>query len=112
MLIRNRQEWELRESEATPEAVYLKRREMLAGMIAAGLLPTAAAAADNPPATLKTRQTFTTPGETPTGFEDITHYNNFYEFGTDKLDPSRNACRLRTSPWTLKVTGLGQKPQT
>src|SRR3546814_11379696 len=81
-------------------------------MIAAGLLPTAAAAADNPPATLKTRQTFTTPGETPTGFEDITHYNNFYEFGTDKLDPSRNAGRLRTSPWPLKVTGLVKKPQT
>src|SRR3546814_8246026 len=54
----------------------------------------------------------TTPGETPTDFQDITHYNNFYEFGTDKLDPSRNAGRLRTSQWTLKITGLVKKPQT
>src|SRR3546814_15398210 len=66
MLIRNRQEWELRESEATPEAVYLRRREILAGVIAAGLLPTAAPAAANPPATLKTTQPFTPPRPTPT----------------------------------------------
>jgi len=41
-----------------------------------------------------------------------THYNNFYEFGTDKPDPARNAHTLRTRPWTVKIDGLVKKPQT
>jgi len=112
MLIRNPPDWALPESEATPEEVYLRRRELLAGMIAAGLVPAAAAqAAPTPAATLSTRRTFTTPGETPTSFDDITHYNNFYELGTDKLDPSRNGASLHPEPWTLKISGLVRKPQ-
>src|SRR3546814_12906436 len=79
-------------------------------MVAAGLLPAPAAAQPAPAPNLKTRQTFVTPGETPTSFDDIAHYNNFYEFGTDKLGPSRNGGGLQTSPWTLKVSGLVQKP--
>ena len=42
---------------------------------------------------------------TPTSFQDITTYNNFYEFGTGKDDPSHNAWRLKTSPWSVKVDG-------
>src|SRR3546814_15080919 len=80
-------------------------------MVAAGLLPAPAAAQPAPAPNLKTRQTFVTPGETPTSFDDIAHYNNFYEFGTDKLGPSRNGGGLQTSPWTLKVSGLVKKPQ-
>ena len=51
----------------------------------------------------------TTENETP--YNDVTHYNNFYEFGTDKTDPAKNATRLRTSPWTVNVTGAVSKPQ-
>jgi sulfoxide reductase catalytic subunit YedY len=42
--------------------------------------------------------------------EDVTHYNNFYEFGTDKSDPSRNAGKFHTSPWTVSVEGEVKKP--
>jgi sulfoxide reductase catalytic subunit YedY len=53
---------------------------------------------------------FTT-SETPNSFEQITHYNNFYEFGTDKTDPAAEAHRLTTRPWTVAVEGLCGKPQ-
>jgi sulfoxide reductase catalytic subunit YedY len=47
----------------------------------------------------------------PTRYEDATTYNNFYEFGTDKGDPSQNAGTLRPRPWTVAVDGLVNKPQ-
>jgi sulfoxide reductase catalytic subunit YedY len=53
-----------------------------------------------------------TQGVTWTPLEDITHYNNFYEFGPDKDDPSKNAWRLTTRPWTVSVEGLVQRPRT
>ena len=109
MLIRNPEDWQLTEGDATPEALYLKRREVLAGMATAGLVPADALAAEAD--ALKTQRTFVTPGEDPTSYEDITHYNNFYELGTDKLDPSRNGGTLRPSPWTLKIGGLVKRPQ-
>lgn len=43
---------------------------------------------------------------------DITGYNNYYEFGTDKSDPARNAVGLKTRPWTVQISGLVRKPQT
>ncbi len=45
-----------------------------------------------------------------TPFEDVTTYNNFYEFGTDKSDPAENAKGFKTKPWTVKVEGLVSKP--
>ena len=51
-----------------------------------------------------------TRGETLTPYESVTAYNNFYEFGTDKEDPSRNATRLKTTPWKISLEGLVQKP--
>ena len=45
-------------------------------------------------------------------YEDITSYCNFYEFGTDKGDPSKNAHRMSTRPWTVSIEGLVQKPRT
>jgi len=54
----------------------------------------------------------TTTGEQLTSLEDITHYNNYYEFGVDKGDPARNAGRLPTSPWNIKVEGKVAKPLT
>ena len=99
MIIRKRPE--IHASEITPEAMYLNRRQFirrastLAGG-AAGLLVADQAAA----AGLRQREEKLTP------FEDITTYNNFYEFGTGKEDPSRNAGDLRTSPWSVEVGGL------
>jgi sulfoxide reductase catalytic subunit YedY len=53
-----------------------------------------------------------TTGVTPTSFEDITHYNNFYEFGVNKGDPAANAWRLKTRPWTVEVEGLVKQQKT
>jgi len=54
----------------------------------------------------------TTTGETLTTLEDITHYNNFYEFGTGKGDPARNAWQLVTRPWSVRVEGQVKKKKT
>ena len=54
----------------------------------------------------------TTTGEQLTSYDDITHYNNFYEFGVDKGDPAKNAGGLPTRPWTVKVEGKVAKPLT
>ena len=54
----------------------------------------------------------TTTGEQLTSLQDITHYNNFYEFGVDKSEPAVNAGALPTRPWTVKVSGLVKSPKT
>ena len=54
----------------------------------------------------------TTTGEELTSFEDITHYNNFYEFGVEKDQPAKNAGSLPTRPWTVRVEGKVEKPKT
>ncbi len=46
----------------------------------------------------------------PTAYKDASSYNNFYEFGTDKADPAANAHTLKTTPWSVEVEGLVQKP--
>jgi sulfoxide reductase catalytic subunit YedY len=51
------------------------------------------------------------PGDAATSYQDITHYNNFYEFGTDKYSPARRAQALVTRPWTVSVEGLVNKPK-
>jgi methionine sulfoxide reductase catalytic subunit len=48
--------------------------------------------------------------EKVTDYKDVTSYNNFYEFGTDKADPAKNAHTLKTTPWTVEVEGLIKKP--
>ena len=50
--------------------------------------------------------------ESPTPYADVTGYNNFYEFGTDKSDPARHAQRMKTQPWTVRVEGLVGKPRS
>src|SRR5688572_20815570 len=100
-------------SEITPQSVYLRRRELLAGAASLGLisglstlLPTEAAAAP-----LKAEPSpLSTTDEAKTSLADITSYNNFYEFGTDKADPKRYAHTLTTSPWKVKIDGLVDKP--
>jgi sulfoxide reductase catalytic subunit YedY len=101
---------------------YLNRRRFLRGAAAAGIT---ALAADRVGQVFEPRtavraatklQTvpspLTTTGEQLTSMEDITHYNNFYEFGVDKGDPAKNAGGLPTRPWTVKVEGKVKKPLT
>jgi sulfoxide reductase catalytic subunit YedY len=85
-------------SDITPESVYLNRRAFLKSVglfAAAAAFPRAASAAD-----------------TPTPYDDITHYNNYYEFGTDKADPAAHAGAFKTRPWKVVVDGACAKPKT
>jgi len=110
-------------SEVTPEAIYRQRRDLMralaagaAGTMLAGWAQREAFAAVPRPGKLAAL-----PGgasavagaatmEKITDYQDAASYNNFYEFGTDKADPARNAHTLKTSPWTVEVDGLVNKP--
>src|SRR5229473_4082920 len=110
MLIRKPPEF--RYSQITPKEVYLNRRTFLgAGAAAIGALatPRSMFAGDKLSGISKSPLSI---NEKPTPFDAITHYNNFYEFGSDKEDPSANSGNFRTSPWTLKVDGEVSKPAT
>jgi len=96
-------------SEITPRSVYLRRRDFIGGAAALGVaaaLPFGRTAHAAMPAA---KSPFST-DETPTPLKDVTTYNNFYEFGTDKGDPAKNAHTLTTKPWKIKVDGLVDKP--
>jgi sulfoxide reductase catalytic subunit YedY len=95
-------------SEMTPRDVCLDRRRLLAGALglATGLMAKGAGAA---PLVASKAGAYAVP-EPITSKEDITSYNNFYEFGTDKGDPASYAASLKTTPWTVKVDGLVAKP--
>ncbi|MEP4195018.1 MAG: protein-methionine-sulfoxide reductase catalytic subunit MsrP [Aliishimia sp.] len=88
----------LTDRDVTPEASFLSRRQLMtgaAGMTIAGALAPAVAHAQE---------------LEPNSWEDITQYNNFYEFGTGKSDPAREAHRLTTTPWSVKIDGLVDTP--
>ena len=106
----------IRASEITDETVYLERRRLLGALAAAPALALSGCADAEPPAPTaapvtpaQARAGFRT-AETLTRFEDITTYNNFYEFGTGKDDPSRARRTLRTRPWTVAIGGQCAKP--
>ena len=102
-------------SEITDPAVYLNRR---AFMKAAGLAGLAlGASAWMPPSQAAVRLTGVrnsplSINEAQTLYKDITTYNNFFEFGTDKDEPAKNAHTLLTRPWTVAVEGLIKRPKT
>jgi sulfoxide reductase catalytic subunit YedY len=119
MLVRRKPD--LTSADVTPKSVYQARRTFLRGMGLAGaaalagkgllelLAPARAAAAT-------TKLSGVIPGafrtnEPPTPYNDVTHYNNFYEFGIDKTDPAKNAQNFRTSPWLVSVEGEVHKPR-
>jgi len=100
-------------SEITPRHVFEQRRRLLKSA-AAGL-----AFAPSIDALAQSAATQKLPGrrsglstmEKPTPYKDVVSYNNFYEFGTEKDDPARNAHTLRTRPWTVHVEGEVLKPR-
>ena len=112
-------------SEITPPSIYQSRRELLRLMATgvagatlaswAGREALAQGAVSRPgkltslnatPSTLSGAMAI----DKLTSYQDATSYNNFYEFGTDKADPARNAHTLVTSPWTVEIEGLVKKP--
>jgi len=108
-------------SEITPKHLYFNRRTFLAG--AGALLGTAAAGgALNrlltpaevalPGTKLDYGKSQFSTSEKQTPFNDITHYNNYYEFSTDKYEPAKLAENFNAWPWTIKVEGLANKPKT
>jgi sulfoxide reductase catalytic subunit YedY len=103
---------DLRYSDITPKPVYVNRRSFLAGSIALGAFGALAGTARAGKLGDFKKSSYNAGDEKVTPLEAITHYNNFYEFGTDKEDPSKNATDFRTSPWTLKVEGEVAKPLT
>jgi len=96
-------------SAITPEPVYLARRRLLAGALGAvGALatrPVLASAEPTGTALAFAKNPRYSTQEAPNSWEDVTTYNNYYEFGTGKSDPSENAGTLRTRPWTVSVAG-------
>ncbi len=107
---------DLRSSEITDERVYLQRREFMrlaavpAIAAAASLFPVMPAAAQQAIPNIR-KSPFST-DETLTPYADVTTYNNFYEFGTDKDSPARMARDFRTKPWSVKIDGEVAKPAT
>src|SRR5690242_2785189 len=100
-------------SEITPRAAYLRRREWLLGGAALALgLDAAAQGKGAKLAAAKSAVPGALVMEQPTSYADATSYNNFYEFGTGKEDPSHNAHTLVTRPWTVAVEGEVKKPKT
>jgi sulfoxide reductase catalytic subunit YedY len=105
MLIRRPSD--IRASEITAEADYVDRRRFIEATAAAGLAIAAGAAMPRAlVAAARQRDDELTP------LEDVISYNNFYEFGTGKGDPAKNAHTLRTRPWTVAVEGEAHKPRT
>jgi methionine sulfoxide reductase catalytic subunit len=105
---------ELTHKDVTPKEIYLNRRKFLSAMGIAGAAAFAgreiwSLASPREIVHATTKLSFV-PGpfsttEKVTPYNDVTHYNNFYEFGTDKSDPAKNAQNFRTSPWTVSVEG-------
>lgn len=91
-------------SDVTPKAQWLNRRQLIAGAAALAASP-ALARIEAAPSRYST-------DAAPTSLEDITSYNNFYEFGTGKGDPARYAGGLTVDPWSIVIDGLVDRPGT
>ncbi|SMO89247.1 protein-methionine-sulfoxide reductase catalytic subunit MsrP [Ruegeria faecimaris] len=87
----------LTHADVTPRAAFLNRRQMMVGMAGVGLAGLAQGAAAQE-------------ALEPNIWEEITGYNNYYEFGTRKEDPAKYAYTLVTEPWSIKIDGLVDKP--
>jgi sulfoxide reductase catalytic subunit YedY len=111
---------EVASSEITPKPVYLNRRNFITGSVALAaaalgghklyraFVPEAAQAGSK----LQYQNSGYGTGEKLTPLNDVTHYNNFYEFSTDKDGPAKLAGSFQPLPWSVSVEGLVQKPKT
>jgi sulfoxide reductase catalytic subunit YedY len=121
MLIKKPQD--VRSSEITSKTSYINRRQFMTGAVAAGAAlaggfvlrrnlestPTVEAAGTKLSGIVKSQYSTS---EKPTSFKDITNYNNYYEFSTDKYEPSGMSSHFRTRPWTVAIDGMVKKPKT
>ena len=111
---------DIRSSEVTPKNLYLNRRQFLGGAAIAGasaalgvgfkktIFPPSVFAGNKIAGIQKSSFSTT---ETVTPYNDVTHYNNYYEFGTSKDEPAQQAKNFRTRPWKVKIDGLVDKKQ-
>ena len=90
----------LKDHHVTDEGVFMNRRQLMGGAAAGLGLASIGATASFADADALV----------PSSYEDITQYNNYYEFGTGKEDPARYAKTLTTAPWTVKIDGMVDKP--
>lgn len=119
MLIKKAED--IRSSEITPKDLYLNRRKFLAGVAVAGaaatagfglkeaIAPSTRVLAGNKIDGIRKSPLSTT--ETVTPYKDVTHYNNYYEFGTEKDEPAEQAKNFRPRPWKVKIDGMVDKKQ-
>ena len=119
MLIKKAED--IRSSEITPKSLYLNRRKFLAGIAATGaaaatglgvrevLSPSRIALAGTKIDGIQKSSFSTTEPVTP--YKDVTHYNNYYEFSTEKDGPAELAQKFRTRPWKVKIDGQVAKKQ-
>jgi sulfoxide reductase catalytic subunit YedY len=112
---------DLKYSDVTPKATYLNRRKFLAEAAVAGgalmvgrtlwnLVSPSQSVSANTKLTIASKSPFST-SEKQSTFKQVTTYNNYYEFGSDKEDPSKNAVNFVTSPWSVSVEGECAKPR-
>ena len=121
MLIKTPKSWQLKESDVTDETLFNSRRKFLknsalsagAGLSMMSYLPHAAnASVKQFSDRFSSAKTTMGEGLTPNSYEQVTTYNNFYELGTGKGDPVKNADKLITDPWSVSIKGECGKPGT
>ncbi len=88
---------DLTAADVTPKSVFMNRRQIIAGTIGLGAIAAGVSA--------QAQEALV-----PNALDEIESYNNYYEFGTGKGDPAKNAHQLVTSPWSIKVDGLVDNP--
>jgi sulfoxide reductase catalytic subunit YedY len=106
-------------SEITSTTLYRQRREFIAGALALGATAGIGALGLSMPGTAHAgaklanvrKSALSTTGEELTALKDVTTYNNYYEFGTGKEDPSEHSGKLRVRPWTVSIEGEVKKPK-
>ena len=114
MLIKHVKNSEVKPSEITSKSIFLNRRKFLQTAAIAGgisLLPAVITSSFSSARTkfLNVKRTSSAEAEKLTTYEGLSSYNNFYEFGTGKTDPARNAHTLKPEPWTIEISGLATK---
>jgi len=116
LVILIRQKPDINPSEITPQSVYQNRRKFLKSTVALSIGGPSlwALGTNTASAAVKFENVASSPFSTSdklTDYEDVTTYNNFYEFGTDKRSPAKLAKNLTTRPWSVKVEGECENPK-